>query len=102
MNTVVTSKRDQLNALCQRFHVRKLELFGSAVEGDFDEAASDLDFLVEFRDLKTGEHADSYFGLLEALETLFDRRIDLVMTRAVTNQFFLQRIADSRTTLYAA
>ena len=40
--------REELPALCRRFHVRRLDLFGSAARGDFDPESSDIDFLVEF------------------------------------------------------
>ncbi len=66
------------------------------------ELRSDLDFLVEFKPLKEGEYANAYFGLLEAIEDLFDRHVDLVMPRAVTNRYFLEAINSSREVLYAA
>ncbi|MBV8575147.1 MAG: nucleotidyltransferase domain-containing protein [Acetobacteraceae bacterium] len=40
--------REKLRALCRCFHVRRLDLFGSAARGDFDPERSDVDFLVEF------------------------------------------------------
>jgi len=99
---IVESLRTELAAICRARRVRTLELFGSAASGGFDETRSDLDFLVEFLSLRDGEHADAYFGLLEDLETLFQRRIDLVMTRAIRNRYFAEGIQKSRTTLYAA
>src|SRR5271157_2475989 len=38
----------ELRALCRRFHVRRLDLFGSAARGEFVLEWSDVDFLVEF------------------------------------------------------
>lgn len=92
---------DELRHLCARFGVSRLELFGSATTRDFDPSKSDLDFLVEF-EARDGGHFDAYFGLLEALEGLFERPIDLVMIRAVSNPYFFEGIEDSRTLLYAA
>jgi len=40
--------REELQALCPRFHVRRLDLFGSAARGDFDPEHGDIDFIVEF------------------------------------------------------
>ena len=77
-------------------------MFGSAVDDRFDGAESDLDFLVEFLPLQPGEHADAYFGLLEDLERLFERPIDLVMSRAIRNRYFKESIERSRVPLYAA
>jgi predicted nucleotidyltransferase len=67
----------------------------------FEPSRSDLDFLVEFEDLGHG-YFDAYFGLLESLEALFDKPIDLVMSHAIRNPYFLEGIRDSRTLLYAA
>ena len=102
MNQFIDRNREKLTELCVRYRVRRLEVFGSAAGEEFDPAASDLDFLVEFEDLKPGQHADAYFGLLEALQELFDRPIDLLMTSAVSNPFLMRRIEESRTLLYAA
>ena len=44
----ISSHREELRELCRRFHVRRLDLFGSAAGDDFDAERSDLDFLVEF------------------------------------------------------
>jgi hypothetical protein len=99
---VVRQNREAVENLCRRFRVRRLELFGSAVGKGFDPSRSDVDLLVEFENLRSGEHADAYFGLLEGLEDLFGRRVDLVVVSAVSNPYFLQTIERSRTLLYAA
>ena len=101
VHPTVQQRLEELRSLCVRFRVRRLELFGSATSPRFDPAASDLDFLVEFEDLGQG-YFDAYFGLMEALEDLFGRPIDLVMSRAVKNRYFLESIQASRTLLYAA
>jgi uncharacterized protein len=44
----ISSHREELRELCRLFHVRRLDLFGSAAADDFDGERSDLDFLVEF------------------------------------------------------
>jgi len=100
---LLEEKMKELNQLCGRYRVAKLELIGSALAGDkFNPEQSDIDFLVEFQPLKEGEYADTYFGLLEALESLFNRHVDLVMLRAVKNPYFLEAINKSRKVLYAA
>jgi uncharacterized protein len=48
MIDAIQLRREELRALCRRFHVRRLDLFGSAARGDFDPERSHLDFLVEF------------------------------------------------------
>lgn len=102
MVAVVEERRQEVAALCRRHRVKRLDLFGSAAEGLFDPASSDLDFLVEFLPLTPAGHADAYFGLLEALQDLFGREVDLVEARAVHNPYIVASINRSRTVLYAA
>ena len=103
MIALIEKNRAALDRLCEQYRVRRLELFGSALTDDrFDDADSDMDFLVEFLPLETGQRADAYFGLLEALEALFQRSVDLVVTKAIKNPYFLQAIDRERELLYAA
>jgi hypothetical protein len=102
MLPLIEQHQHELEALCQRFFVARLELFGSAVGGAFDSARSDLDFLVEFRPLAPRERADAYFGLLHSLEDLLGRKIDLVSDQAANNRFFRHAVDSQRTLLYAA
>jgi hypothetical protein len=101
MIQLINDKLSQIRRLCSQFGVSRLEVFGSALTDNFDRT-SDIDFLVEFKPLKQGEYADSYFGLLDALKKLLDRNVDLVMTKAIKNPYFLQKINQQRETLYAA
>ena len=103
MITLIENHLKELQDLCRTFRVRRLEIFGSSVDKNkFDPNTSDLDLLVEFQPLKEGQYADTYFGLLEALETLFQRHVDLVMPSAIKNPFFLESINQCREIIYAA
>ena len=79
MIAAVSERSSDLEQLCVRYNVERLDLFGSAAADGHREGVSDLDFLVEFRPLSAGAYADAYFGLLEALETLFEGPVDLVV-----------------------
>ncbi len=83
MHAVVSSRLDALAELCRRFHVRRLEVFGSAARGDdFDPARSDADFLVEFEsDVKLD--ITTLLDVQEALEQVIGRPVDLVERQAV-------------------
>ena len=102
MIALIEENRQALQRLCVRHHIARLELFGSAAKGLFDAQTSDLDFLVEFLPLQPGEYADAYFTLLESLQALFGRPIDLVMAHAIRNPYFLQSVNETRTVVYAA
>ena len=79
-------------------------MFGSAVRDDnsFDTSNSDIDFLVEFDAEGLANYADNFFGLMEALERLFNRSVDLVVGSSVKNPYFLESIQGDREFLYAA
>ena len=102
MIALIKKHRTQLIELCVQHRVKSLELFGSAATGEFCQENSDIDFLVDFEELPQGTCADAYFSLLEKLEQLLQRRVDLVMVRAINNSYFLQKINQTRELLYAA
>jgi len=102
MKRELDDKREQIAELCRQYHVHRLALFGSALRDDFDPQRSDLDFVVEFEPLPSGTYANTYFGLIEALERLFERRVDLVEPESVRNPYFRQEIEAHQETLYAA
>lgn len=91
---------DALPALCRRFHVRQLYLFGSAADGRFDPACSDLDFLAAFEELPSATYADCYFGLREGLIALFGRAVDLVTEPALENPYLRRQIEARRQRLF--
>src|SRR5271166_2594416 len=102
MEREIGLKREQIAELCRRHRVRRLALFGAAVGEDFDPERSDLYFLVEFEPLPPGTYADTYFGLLEALQQLFGRPVDLVDDSAIKNPYFRESVERSQALLYAA
>jgi uncharacterized protein len=95
-------KRRELETLCERHGVERLALFGSALRDDFDPEKSDLDFSVTFSPMSPERHAAAYFGLLDDLEELFGRRVDLVEIVAVRNPYLRRSIEEEQETVYAA
>jgi predicted nucleotidyltransferase len=102
LHSHVAHRLPDLEAICRRYGVRRLELFGSASGEEFNPETSDLDFLYEIEPPTGMSYVDAYFGLREALEALFGRPIDLVSLRSVRNPYFIENIARSRRLLYAA
>lgn len=101
MITIIQENRNHLKRLCERFGVKRFEVFGSAVSDHFA-PDSDLDFLVEFLPTTPVRHADAYFGLLNALRELLGRPVDLLETNAIKNPYLLESINQQRVELYAA
>ena len=100
--TSVAIDTGRLEALCRQYSVQRLDLFGSASRGRYRLEDSDLDFLVEFLPVPIATYADTYFGLLEALERHFGRPVGLVVASSVKNPYFLQSIEATKTPIYEA
>ena len=102
MISLIEQNRPAVAALCSRFGVQSLEVFGSAADGVFDPAHSDIDFLVEFSREDASSLFHRYFDLSEALEQLLGRKVDLVSASAMRNPYFIAAVNKSRQTVYAS
>jgi predicted nucleotidyltransferase len=102
MHPAIAQHRSGIHAICQRFRISRLEVFGTAARADdFNPASSDADFLVEFEPgIQPG--LDAIFGAKAALEVLLGRGVDLVEPDAVRNPYVLADINRSREPVYAA
>src|SRR3954463_473792 len=95
MIELIEQHRAELEALCRKHGVKTLELFGSAADGTFDPARSDLDFLVEFEPDTIQKGLLGYFDFKDELEATFGRKVDLISNRTFENRFF-QRAVDKQ------
>ena len=102
MHPAIAQHRSGISAICQRYRIRRLEVFGSAARADdFDPESSDADFLVEFApDVQPG--LDTFFGTKAALEVLLGRGVDLLESGAVRNPYVRARMNRHREPVYAA
>jgi uncharacterized protein len=102
MHPLIEKNRQAITALCRRYGVQRLDVFGSVLRDDFDLSRSDVDFLVEFTDHSSHGAADRYFGLLFGLQELLGRPVDLVMNTALQNPVLRRSIERSRELIHAA
>ncbi len=102
MHPSIAQHRSGISAICQRYRIQRLEVFGSAARAEnFDPEHSDADFLVEFApDVQPG--LGTFFGVKAALEALLGRGVDLVEPGAVRNPYVLASINRNREAIYAA
>lgn len=87
--------------LCKKYRVRTLAVFGSILTDRFNED-SDVDMLVNF-DTTDHEHWDyvsNYFGFRDALEALFERKVDLIEADGIRNPLFRQAIDRTKQLIY--
>ncbi len=84
MNAITNVSSEALAALCQKYQVQKLALFGSVLRADF-RPESDLDILVEFEpEARIGLN---FITLQNELSALFGRSVDLNTAEFLSRHF---------------
>ena len=101
-NEILLKHAALIRNLCERLRVRRLEVFGSATTDEFDPSRSDFDFLFELADPRSPDLARRYFALLDGLQAILGREVDLVDLTAIENPYFLRKVNTQRRVLYAA
>lgn len=93
MNLDNLMNEKHLQAFCQKHHIRKLAVFGSALTDDFRED-SDLDLLVEFE----LEHTPglAFFTIQDELSELLGRQVDLHTPNSLSPYFRETVIKEAR------
>jgi predicted nucleotidyltransferase len=98
---VIDDNLTTIREVCRKYCVSRLEVFGSAVDGEFDPKRSDIDLLVEFTPAQDlGPWLSHYFELKDELERVLGHAVDLVMAGAPKSPYFVREIARTRRTLY--
>ena len=100
MKDILTKNLNMINGLCKSHNVENLFAFGSVMTDRFNKK-SDIDLLISFKPINDhGEYADNYFDLVEKFEKLFNRNVDLVTDRSLSNPYFIESINKTKTLLY--
>ncbi|EME57721.1 nucleotidyltransferase family protein [Amycolatopsis decaplanina] len=102
MHESIELRKREIEELCRTHSVRRLDLFGSAVDDRFDLVSSDVDVLVEFDAGPGFDYFGTYFDLKEGLERVLGRPVDLVSVTSIRNPYFKQQVLETRELLYAA
>jgi predicted nucleotidyltransferase len=102
MIELIQNKLDEIIAACKQHHVEAISLFGSAAKNTMHED-SDIDLLVEFSDaIDVLEYTDNYFSLLDQLQKVLNRKVDLLSGKSLKNPVLKEEIFRSKIDFYAA
>jgi predicted nucleotidyltransferase len=82
IDTAVPLPLTDIAAVCERYQVERLDVFGSVLRDDF-RADSDVDFLVVFRDDNRGAWLSKLQAFEEELARLLGRPVDVVDRRGI-------------------
>jgi len=100
MNAKLSLPKEKIEEFCLRWKIVEFSLFGSVLRDDFD-LDSDVDILVSL-----SEDADldlyDWIAMIEELEEIFGRKVDLVEKSTLRNPFRRSAILTNREIIYAS
>jgi len=85
--------------LCEQHKVSKLFTFGSVLTNRFNDE-SDIDMVVDFKNIDFMEYVDNYFSFRDALSNVLGREIDLLEDKAIRNPILRKNIDNSKQLIY--
>jgi predicted nucleotidyltransferase len=101
MHYLIKNNEDGIRQLCIKYNVKSLFAFGSITTDEFKDE-SDVDLLVSFMPMTPEDYADNYFDLVDSLEALLKRPIDLVTEKSLRNPYFIDSINKAKSKIYEA
>ncbi len=103
MQPFIEQRKRELKSICKKLKISKLYAFGSAVTTDKFNENSDIDFLISFdNSISPEEYSDNYFQLQYKLRELFNRNIDIITERSLSNPYFIASIDKNKVLIYEA
>lgn len=90
----------KIKGFCRKWKVKEFSLFGSALRDDF-RPDSDVDVLVKIEDDAPWDLMH-WVEMIEELQEMFGRKVDLVEAQAIRNPFRRHEIAKTRRVIYVA
>ncbi len=94
--------RAAIARLCAQYGVRTLAVFGSASVEGADEAARDVDLVVDFDRLRRERPLPCYFEFKRDLEALLNKPVDLLELQALPESRLKRSIVRTARPFYAA
>ena len=99
MHRIINNNIDKIRTLCVNHNVKSLFAFGSVCTDKFNDP-SDIDLLISFNSMDYGDYADNYFLVADKFEDIFNRPVDLVTDKSLSNPFFIDSVNQTKTLIY--
>lgn len=101
MQAILKTNLNSIHQICRAHHVAKLYTFGSVNTERFG-AESDVDFVVEFLEMPIEAYADNYFELCDDLESVLNRKVDVITVKSIKNPYFKKEVDRTKKLIYEA
>lgn len=95
----IESKFESVINLCIDHKVKRLFIFGSLAKGNFT-SESDIDLIVEIEEEDPIKRGELLIALWNKLESLFNRKVDLLTSKKINNPFLMREIERSKQLIY--
>jgi len=90
----------KIEDFCLKWKISEMALFGSVLSDEFH-PDSDIDVLVSFKE-DDGWGLFDFVDMIDELQTIFGRKVDLVEKDSLRNPFRRRAILDNNEVIYAA
>ena len=102
--TLIEANLKKIIDLCRLHKVKSLAVFGSILTDRFNDS-SDVDLLVDFEAFDNDnpgefDYVNNFFGFQDALESLFKRKVDLVVSNSLRNKYFIAEVNSTKVPIY--
>ncbi len=99
MNKIIEDKINEINKLCTLYKVNNLFAFGSVCTDKFNDE-SDIDLLISFENMDYDTYAEFYFAIAGKFEELFERPVDLITEKSLSNPYFIDSLNKTKRLIY--
>lgn len=100
---IIHNHIQQIEVLCKSHFVHHLYAYGSVTTNDQWNNQSDIDLIVAFeKNVPIEMYAELYVDLVEKLESVFNRKVDLMTEKPLSNPFLRNSIESTKVKIYEA
>ena len=96
---LIETHMQAIRALCKKYKVRRLFVFGSIRTNRFSED-SDVDMIVDFDKAEVLDYFDNYFDFKYSLEDVLGREVDLVEEQTIKNPYLKKNVDATKLLIY--
>lgn len=98
--TLLKNKSRDFKESCKAHKVDKLYAFGSSITPHFNPSNSDIDLLVDLNIKDPIEYGETLLSFWDDLETIFERRVDLLTEDSINNPYLRKSIEATKKIIY--
>ncbi len=99
MHTIIKNNIEQITSLCNSHNVKSLFVFGSVCTPKFSKK-SDIDLLISFKKMDYADYAENFFLLANRFEEIFNRPVDLITDKSLSNPYFIESVNKTKNLIY--